>query len=116
VDEKLIGQNAPLDDALAEAVARRHEHEVTVARVGIQGEEDACAREVRANHLLDPDRERDLRVGEAHVEPVADRAGREEARECLADCLSDEVRASDVEEALLLAGKARGREVLGCRG
>ena len=81
MDVELVGVDRALDDVLAEPVGAGDEHDVAKARLGVEGEHHARGGEVRADHLHDPDRERDLEVVEALVDAVVDGAVGEQAGE-----------------------------------
>ncbi len=113
VDIELVRIDGALDHVLAEAVGAGDEDDVAEARLGVEREEDAGGREVGPDHLHDPDRQRDLEVVEALIDPVVDGAVREQAGEAAAAGVEEALVAVDVEIGLLLAGEARGGQVLG---
>ena len=83
--------------------------------LGVEGERDPGAADVRAHHLLYRRGQRDLAVLEALVFAVGDGAVVEQRREHLADGLFDGRQAGDVQEGLLLAGKRCIGQVFGGR-
>src|SRR5215204_23118 len=116
VNVEAIRDDTALDDVLAKPPRRSYEHDVWEARLGVQGEDDAGGGQVRADHLLDTDREGYLKVVEAHVLAVADGARGKEAREAPLDRLYELCFSPNVKETLLLAREAGRWQVLsGCR-
>ena len=71
--------------------------------------------QVGAHHLHNPDRQRHLEVVEAVVDPVDDRAVGEDRGEAPAAGLEQRGLAAHVQEALVLSGKTRIRQVFGGR-
>ena len=112
-DVELVGVDRALDDVLAEAVRARDKDHVAETRVGVEREDHAARGEVGADHLHHPDRERDLEVVEPVVDPVRDRAVREEGGVAPAAGLAEGPVPADVQVGLLLAGERGRREVLG---
>ena len=115
VDVELVRVDRALDDVLAEAVGARDEDHVAEAGLGVQREEHAGGGEVGSDHLHDADRQPDREVVEPLVDPVVDRAVGEQAREAAPAGVEQVLVAVDVQVALLLAGEARGGQVLGRR-
>ena len=74
------------------------------------------AASVGAHHLHHADRQRDLEMIEAVVDAVDDAAVGEQRGEATAARLEQVVRAADVQVALVLAGEAGGRQILGGGG
>jgi hypothetical protein len=104
-----------LHDAFAEPVSGVDQHGIREAGLRVDREHDAGRREVRPDHFLDADRQRDLRVIEAAIRAVDDRAVREERRVAPPYGVDEHRGAVDVEVRLLLAGEAGLGQILGGR-
>ena len=113
VHVELIGVDGALYDVLPQPVGARHKDDVPEARLRVEGEDHAARGEVRAHHLHDAHRERDLEVVEALVDPVGDGAIEEERREAAAAGVEQHLVTADIQEGLVLPGEARGGEVFG---
>ena len=74
VDVELVRIHRALHDGLAEPVRRRDEHDLVEARLGVEREHHAGGAQVAAHHPLDAGRQRDVRVREALVDAIGDRA------------------------------------------
>ena len=109
---ELVGVDLALDHQLAESPRGGDEHHVLEARLGIDGERHPARAQVAPDHALDAGRERDVRVREALVRAVGDRAVVEQRGEHLADRVHHGVRALHVEQRLLLPGEGRLGQVL----
>ena len=110
-----VGDDLALHDRLAEAPRRRHVHDVSQARFGVEREHHAAGREIRPHHSLDPDTQGDIGLVDPHVSAIADRPGRVEAGEALADRAAHVTDAVDHQIGLLLAGERRLGQILGRR-
>ena len=115
VDVELVRVDGALNHILAQAVSARHEHGVAKARLGVDGEHHTRRRDIGAHHLHHADRQRDLEMVEALVDPVMNGAIGEQAGETTAARVEQTLFALDVEIRILLAGEARRRQVLGGR-
>ena len=115
VDVELVRVDGTLNHILAKAVGARHEDGVAKARLGVDGEHHTRRRDIGAHHLHHADRQRDLEVVEALVDSVMNGAISEQAGETTAARVEQALFAFDVEIRILLAGKARRRQVLGGR-
>ncbi len=113
VDVELVHVDRTLDHVLADAPGTGDEHRVLEAGLGVDREHHARACEVRADHLLHADREGDLEVVEALVDPVGDRPVGEQRGLAAAHGIQQQCRPAHVQVALVLAGEARRRQVLG---
>jgi hypothetical protein len=111
-DEVLVRIHHALDDVLAQAVDAGDEDDLVEARLRVEGEDDARAGQVRADHLLDANREVDLLVVEAALGPIDDGAVREQRCEAAPAGLDQRRHAVHVQVGLLLAGKACLGQVL----
>jgi hypothetical protein len=111
---EFIRVDCALDDVLAEPIGPGDEHHVAEARLRVEREGDAARSLVGAHHLHDTDRQRNLEVIEAIVDPVGNRTVGEQRREAAAANLDDGLRSANVEKALVLAGKTRRRQIF-CR-
>jgi hypothetical protein len=105
-DLELVGIDGALHDVLAEAPGPGDQHELVEARFGVDGEHHARGRQVRAHHLLHPDRQRHLLVVEALEVAVGDRPVGEERGVAAAAGGQQRLGADHVQEGLLLAGEA----------
>ena len=74
VQIEFVGIHCPLNDGLAQAVGGGDEHHLIESGFGVDGKHDAGGAEIAAHHALDPDGERDVRVGEPLMDPVGDGA------------------------------------------
>ena len=95
------------------AVGAVDQHDVGEAALGVEGEQNAGRPQVGANHLLHAHREGDGEVVEAAVHAVGDGPVGEQRRQALVVGAQHFLLAADVEEGLLLPGKAGRRQVLG---
>jgi hypothetical protein len=111
-DLVFVRVHGALDHVLAQAPGGIDQHDLVEAGLGVDGEHHARAGQVRAHHPLDADRQRDLQVIEALDLPIADRPVGEQRGVAATARLQQGVFAADVEEALLLSGEARVRQVL----
>jgi hypothetical protein len=116
VDVELVGIDRTLDDVFPESVRASDEHNLAKARFCVEREYDAAGCPVGTHHLHHADRERHLEVIEAIVDPVRNRAVGEDGSETAPAHLDDRSRVTNIEEAFVLAGEARGRQILGRRG
>ena len=73
VDVELVGIDRSLDNIFAQPVDAGDEHDIAKAGFGIQREDDTARSAVGSDHLHDSDRERDLEMIEAVVDPIRDR-------------------------------------------
>ena len=115
VDVELVGIDLALHDVLAEAPGAGDEDHVAEAGFGVEREDDAARGEIGADHLHHPDRERDLEVVEAVVDAIDDGAVGEDRGKAAPAGLEHVGLAAHIQKALVLAGEARGRQVLGGR-
>ena len=116
VDVELVWIDGALHDILAEPIDAGDEHHVAETRLGVEREHDAARGAVGAHHLHHADREADLEVIEAVVDPIGDRAVGEDRGEAAAAGLEQCIGAAHVEEAFVLAGEARRGQILRRRG
>ena len=110
---ELVRIDHALHDVLAEPVGGVHEHHVAESCLSVEREHDATRGEIRAHHPHDADRERNFEVIESLIEAVMDCTIGEQAREAALAGIEQSLLAMNVEVAVLLAGKARGRQVFG---
>ena len=111
VNVELVGIDLALDDGFAETVTAGDEDHVAKSRFGIEREDDAAGREIRANHFHHGDGESDLEVIEAVVDAVGNRAIGENGGKAAPAGLEQILRAAHIEEAFMLARKTRGRQI-----
>ena len=113
MDIEFVGIDRALHDILTQPVDAGDEYDIAEAGLGIQCEDHTARSPVGSHHLHDPDRERDLEM----VEPIVDSIGNgpicEDGREAAPAGFEQVPRTADVEEAFVLAGKARSGEILG---
>ena len=113
VDVEFVGIDLALDDILAQPVDAGDEYHIAKAEFGIEREDDAARSQVGSHHLHHADRERDLEM----VEPIVDAIGNgpigEDGRKAAPAGFEQILRAANIEEAFVLACKARGGEILG---
>ncbi len=114
-DGPLVGRHEALDDGLAEPERARDDDHVAKTRVGVEREDHARRREVRADHGLNADREGHVPVIEASAHAIADGSIREEGSDAGMNGAEERFVAADVQEGLLLTGEGGAREVLGRR-
>ena len=110
----LIGIDGALHHVLAEPPGGIDEYDPVEPRLGVDREHDAGPAQIRTDHELHPDRERDFHVIEALDLPVADGAVGEERGVAAPASVEQHRFAANVEVALLLAGEARLGQIL-CR-
>ena len=115
VDVEFIGIDRALDDVFAKPVDTGDEDDVTKAGFRIQRECNAAGGAVGPHHLHHADRKGDLEMVEPIVGPIGDRAVGENGSKAAPTGVDQILRAADVEEALVLAGKACRRKVFGRR-
>jgi hypothetical protein len=113
-DRELIRVDRALHDALAQPVGAVDEHGIAKACFGVDREHHTGAGQVRAHHLLHADREGDLRMVEAAMRAIDDRAVGEERGVAALHRVEQHRFAVDVEEYFLLAGEAGLGQVLRC--
>ena len=82
---------------------------------GVEREDHAARREIRADHLHHADRQRDLEVVEAVVDAIDDGAVGEDRGKAAPAGLEQIGLAAHIQKALMLAGEAGGRQVFGGR-
>ncbi len=116
VDVELVGIDTALDDGLAKAVTPRHEDHVRKSRFRVEREHHSAGRKIGPDHLHHGDGQGDLEVIKAVVDPVGDRAIGENGGKAAPAGLEQILRATYIEEALMLAGKTRGRQIFRRRG
>ena len=116
VDVEFVGVDRSLHDVLAQAVGAGDQDDVAKAGFRIEREDHAARADVGADHLHHADRQPDLEVIESVVDAIDDAAVGEQRGEALTAGLEQVVGAGDVEVGLVLAGEARGRQILGGRG
>ena len=116
MDVELVRFYDALHNIFSEPVRSSHENHVSKPGFGVERENHTAGRTIRTNHLHDADRQRHLEM----IEPVIDTIGYGpvgEQRSKAASASDHQVaRAANVEETLMLSGKARRRQVLGRRG
>ena len=115
VNIELVGIDSALHHRLAQAVARGDEDDVGKAAFGVDREHHAGGAEVAANHPLHAGRQRDVAVGVALVDAIADGAVVVETGEDLAHLGQNVVDSRDVEVSLLLACERGLGQVFGGR-
>jgi len=113
VHHQLVRIDGALHDVLAQTVRRVDEDDVPEPRFGVQGEHHARGGDVGTHHLHHTDRQADLEVVEALVDPVVDGAIGEQTGKAATTGVQQALLAADVQEGLLLAGEAGVRKVLG---
>ena len=113
VDVELVGIHRALHHHLAQAVRRGDEHHAVEARLGVEREQHARRALVAAHHPLHAGRQRDVRMREALVHAIGDRAVVVERRKYLTYCMEYVVYSTDIKKCFLLAGKRRVGQVLG---
>src|SRR5688572_10069396 len=116
VDVELVRVHGALHDELAEPPGRGDEDRVAEAGLRVEREHDAARADVAAHHVLDADRDRDLRVVEPLVGAIRDRAVVVQRRIDLVHGRQHRVRPAHVQDRLLLPGERRVRQVFGRRG
>ena len=109
----LVGIDGALHDVLAEPPRRVDDHHLVKTCLGVDGEHDTGTAKIGAHHQLHSDRECDLHVIETFRLPVADGPIGEQRREAAPAGSEQRRLAANVEEGLLLTGKARIGQVLG---
>ena len=115
VNVELVRIDLALDDGFAKAVTTRDKDHVAKSGFGIEREHDAAGRQIGAHHLHHGDRERHLEMIKALVDAVGNRAIGEDRGKAASAGFEQIVRAAHIEKAVVLAGKARGRQILrGC--
>ena len=72
VDIEFVGIDLALDDVFAQPVGAGDENHVAKARFGVESEDHAAGGEIGADHLHHADRQRDLEMVEAVIDPVDD--------------------------------------------
>ena len=116
MDVKFIRIDPALDDALAQSPDTCHQHDVAKATFGVERERHAAGRQVGPHHLHDAHGKTDLEVIEAICVAIDDRPIGEGRRKALSARLFELGDALDVEEAVMLPGKARRRQIFGGGG
>ncbi len=111
---ELVRIDAALDDGFAKTVTTGDKNHITKSGFGIEREGDTTGRKVRADHFHHSDGEGDLEVIEAVVDAVGNRAIGKNGGKATPRGLEQIFGAAHVEEALMLARKARGRQIF-CR-
>ncbi len=113
VDVELVDVDRPLDHVLAQAPGAGDEDRILEPGLGVDREDHPGGRQIGAHHLLDAGRERHLEVIETLVDPIGDRPVGEQRRVAAPDRIQHHLLATDVQIGIVLAGKARGRQILG---
>ena len=113
VDIELIWVDLALHDVLTKTPGPGDEDHVAEAGFGVERENDAARRTIRADHLHHPDRQRHLEVVEAVVDALDDGAVGKDRGEAAAAGLEQVGLAAHIQKALVLAGEAGGRQILG---
>ena len=116
MDVEFVGVDRALHNVLTEPVDAGDEYDIAETRFGIEREDHPAGRPVGSHHLHDPDRERDLEMVEPIVDSIGDGPIGEDGCKAAPAGLEQVPRAANIEEAFVLAGKARGGEVLGRGG
>ncbi len=101
-----------MHDRFAQSVRGGDEDHLVEARLGVEREHDAGRAQVAAHHPLNARGKRDLRIGEAFVHAVGNRAIVIEGREHLSYRMKYVIQTIDIEECFLLAGERSIRQVL----
>src|SRR4029079_19615314 len=103
--EEVVGGRLAADDGEPEPPARLDRGHARVAADRVAGEEHD--RDLSVDHRLHRDAHRGLLPAPAAGRPIADRAGRVEARPAVAHRVADVLQSPDPQEALLLSGEGR---------
>ena len=111
-DVVFVGIDCPLDDILAKAVCGVDQYCVAKTGFGIDSKHHARCAEVGADHALHTDGERDLVMVETFVGTIRDRPVSKERSKATPARMQQRVAALHIEIRLLLARKARVRQVL----
>src|SRR5579863_4237747 len=113
---EFIWVGATLDDVLAETVGTHDEDYIAKAGFGIERKGHAARGKVRADHLHHPYRKRDFEMVEPVVETIDDCSISEDRGEAASTGLEHIKFATDIDEALVLTGKAGSGQIFrGCR-
>jgi len=115
-DKVFIRSDRALNHVLTEPPGAGDKDRVLEARLGINGEQNARAGGIGANHLLDNNGEIDIKLAEVLVVAVRNGAVGEQAGKTLTAIIEDGVIAPDIEIGLLLAGKGGVGKVFGGGG
>ena len=107
MDVKLVGIDGALNDVFAEAIDAGDENHVGKAGFSIEREDDAAGGAIGSHHLHYADGQRDSEMIESIVDPIRNGAVGEDRREAPTTRFKKRVGAAHVEEAFMLAGKAR---------
>lgn len=110
-----IAVDFALDHRLAQSPRCVDDDEIGKSGLRIEGEHHAGPSDVGTDHLLHPDRERDVEVIEAVLLAIGDGPVAEERGEAAVIGIHDSIGPRHVQVALLLTGEAGFGEVLGCR-
>src|SRR6516165_1159869 len=113
MDVELVRIDLALDDVFAETPGAGHEDHIAKPGFGVEREDDAARRAIRANHFHHPDRQRHFEVVEAVVDAIDDGAVGEDRGEAPAAGLKQIAFAAYIQKALVLASEAGCRQVLG---
>ncbi len=114
-DIEFVGIDRSLHDVFAKTIRAGNEHDIAKSRLGIEGKDHAARSQVRTHHLHHADRQRDLEVVEALVDPIMDGAVGEKAGETAPAGIEELRVAMHVEEAFVHSGEARVGQVFGGR-
>ena len=112
VQPELVRHHPSLYQALRNPPSAGDQHHVPEATLGIEREDHAGGAKVAPDHLLHPDRQRHLAVGEPLLAAVHDRPIREQRSEAGPDSDIQRGEAPDVEISLVLTRETGPRQVL----
>ncbi len=112
-DGVAIGADRPLHHRFPESPRAVDLHDVGEPGLGVEGEHDTGRAQIGAHHVLYADRQRHFQMVEALGGSVADGTIGEQRRHAVTHRGDDGVGSDDVQEALVLPGKARLGQILG---
>ena len=113
VDVEFIGIDGALHDVFAQSVDAGNENHIAKAGLGIQREDHAAGGAVGPDHLHHADRKRDFEMVEPIIDAIRNGAVGENGGKAAPAGVEQIFRAANIEEAFVLAGKARRRQILG---
>ena len=115
MDVELVRIHLALHDVFAKAPSAGNENHVAEPGFGVERKDDAARGEIRADHLHDADRQRDLEMVEAVVDAIDDGPVGEDRGKAPPACLDHLGLAAHVQETFVLPGEARSRQIFGGR-
>ncbi|KAF0134379.1 MAG: Uncharacterized protein FD148_906 [Methylocystaceae bacterium] len=110
-DVKFVGVDRALHDVFAKAVGAGEEDNVLESAFGVDREDDAGRRQIRAHHFHHADGVEHFEVIESIVDAIADGAVGEEARKAMADRVENGGGAAHIEIGVMLSGETRARQI-----